>query len=201
MTVIPFPTPGAPGGVCNVCKRETGNLPRHRPACARLHGRPALGINLTPEDEALIRRAGTHAAHEHTLPAAQRWHGGVNDLDVARLVFQLERGLMIVPSHGGRTWVPLEPMPAMRMSLTGIVNEALRLQVVRHGTERTGASAYRTFLTPAVTHARSAAAPGRPACGLHRMGPVRWRLLDSDDLMYVDCQGCMDQVSSRIVQI
>lgn len=185
--------PGAPGGTCNVCGLETGNLVRHRPSCARRHGRVPASINLTEDEERLIHRAGTHAVHDHLLTPALRWAGRVTDLHVARLVHEIEKGAIIVPSRTGKTWVALTEIPKMeRPSITAVVNEALRLQVVHHGTERTGRSSYLTFLVPAPTHARSAARTDSPACKLYAVRPIRWRLIGRDGLAFVDCQACMD---------
>jgi hypothetical protein len=194
MTVIPirFGTPA----VCNVCGRETGNLARHRALCARKHGRPAINMNVGPEEERLIERAGTHAIAEAILPPALRWKGNVTDLDIARIVYQVEKGTIIKPSSTSRTWVRPEAMPKMG-KFTMTINEGLRLNVFRTAVEPIGRGRYATSLAVAPTHARSATDREQPACRVYR--PLtRWRLLDVRNLTYVDCQACMDVPMSGI---
>ncbi len=84
-------------------------------------------------------------------------------------------------------------MPAMRHpSLTRVVNEGLRLGILLPSTVKTGPSVYSTRLIAAPTHAMSAANRNKPACGMFALSP-RYRLLDRDHLMFVDCQACLDR--------
>lgn len=192
---------GARGGICDICTRETGNLAAHRPACARRHGRYPSPVPIERAEEELIYRSGTHAVHEHLLEPQARLQGRVQDLDVARLVFQIERGTMVTPSPTGRTWRAhgLEGrIWSQNISLTRVVQEATRLGITRVVVERTGPNVYRTRLVAAPTHARSIKDRNRPACGLQDPHVLRWRLLDRDHLAYVDCQGCMDVALSCI---
>jgi len=181
---------------CDVCGRATGNLAKHRPACARLYGRVPAPVPLTRDEDALILRAGTHAVHANLLPPESLLQGGVRDLDIARLVHYVERGGLVWPN--ARTW-KADGMPAMRRpSLTLVVNEALRLGIVKPITVRTGPGVYRTLLAAASTHARSAYVSWLPACGRQDLHALRYRLLDRDHLMYVDCQACLDMPRERL---
>lgn len=200
MTVIPFDPRqnlvlGARAGTCDICGRLTGSLSKHRPACARRSGRLPLATPVTMTEEALILRAGTHAMHQHLLSPQARLQGGVSDLHVARLIHHLEKGGSVLPSPSWRSWV-LEGADEKKLwrkpSITRVVQECLRLGLVRTATELTAPSVYRTQVVPALTHARSGTDHTRPACRAYDPHTLRWRLLDRDHLMYVDCQACLD---------
>lgn len=202
MTVIPLFTPGARPGTCDVCAKESGNLNRHRAACARRHGRLPSAVPLSVADERLILRAGTHATHVNLLAPEARLHGKVRDLDIARLVLHVERGGIVVPSATGRTWYAegMPKLPGQNVSLTRTAQEAVRLGILRIVVRATGRDIYRTQLSAAPTHARSARDRRRPVCGLVDPDVLRWRLLDRAHLAYVDCQGCMDLALSRAAE-
>jgi len=184
---------------CDVCGQETGNLAKHRPACARKAGRIPATVPLSLAEDGLILRAGTHAVHEGLLEPVARLQGGVSDLDIARLVLYVERGGLVWPTDSRRTW-KADGMPAMRRpSLTRVVNEGLRLGILRAITVKSGASTYRTLLAAAPTHIRSKRGQ-MPACGRQDLHALRYRLLDSNHLAYVDCQACLDKQASAIVK-
>ena len=183
---------GAVPGRCDICFRDTGNLAMHRPACAREHGRLPLAVAVSEREEELILRAGLHSAAPSSLPETERLGRGVSDLDVARLVHQIERGNIIYPSRSHQTWRSTGPMAKTRRSLTTVVSEALRLGIVHIVTDHTSPHTYRTRLAAAITHARRRGTVNQPACGVLVVKPVRWRLLGTEQLAFVDCQACMD---------
>lgn len=189
MTVTSLPT----GSVqCDVCGRFTGNLAMHRPKCARSAGRLPLTTAVSPDEERHILRAGVHGMPAADLEPEARLGRGVNDLDVARLVLQIERGTVVYPTATMRTWKATPAMPTARRSLTTVVAEALRLGIVYPITLPMGLNVFRTQLEAAPTHARRAGCVNRPACLAIDPKVLRWRLLNVGQLAYVDCQACMD---------
>jgi hypothetical protein len=179
-------------GTCDICQRPTGNLPMHRPACARDHGRLPLAEPISLKEEELVFRAGLHAVPPGALHPSEQLRRGVSDLDVARLVHQIERGNIIYPSTTHKTWRSTGPVPRGRRALSTVVSEALRLGIVHPVVEHSSLYVYRTRLEAAPTHARRRGTANRPACGLLSVRVWRWRLLDADRLMFVDCQACLD---------
>src|SRR5207237_10397118 len=88
-----------------------------------------LVTDLSPADTVLVPRAYSHALADSAIPPALRFRNGVDDLDAARLLLQIERSAVIVQATSGKSWhtVPRgERMPP----LTRIVEECLRLGLV-----------------------------------------------------------------------
>lgn len=189
---------GPPSGVCDICTRATGNLPMHRPACAREHGRLPLAEAVSPKEEELIFRAGLHAVPPAALDPSERLERGVSDLDVARLVHQIERGNIIYPSGSHQTWRSTGPVPKGRRALSTVVSEALRLGIVHPMVEHSSPHIYRTRLAAALTHAKRRGYTNKPACRLMSIQVRRWRLLTPDQFAYVDCQACLDLAPSLL---
>lgn len=191
---------GALPGTCDICFKPTGNLPKHRVACARKRGRLPLGVPVTEDEEALIVRAGTHAMNPALLEPQARFYSPVSDLHVARLVHHVESGVKVWPSPTRKTWYADESYTGKQHSpsITRIVMEALRTEVVAVVTEKTGVNRYGTFLRAEPTHARSAEDAAKPACKQFGRGNKRWRLLDIANLMYVDCLACLDRPTSSV---
>ena len=185
--------------VCDVCERETGNLARHRPACARRAGEVVSTTNLSDADRIKVIRAGCHATAEVMLDRDAQLREGVTDLDVARVLLALEGGALIIPGPRNSTrWMaphgsPLRAMDGTyeRRSLNRVVGEMIRLGLAYVATQRTGPSSFRRFLAPALVHARGGR--GRPACGGPTTTIKRFRLVD--ELTLVDCQACVDALS------
>jgi hypothetical protein len=189
---------GPIAGTCDICQRPTGNLPMHRPACARDHGRLPLAEPISLKEEELVFRAGLHAVPPAALHPSEQLRRGVSDLDVARLVHQIERGNIIYPSGSHQTWRSTGALPRMRRSLTTVVSEALRLGIVHPMVEHTSPHIYRTRLAAARTHAKRRGYTNKPACRLMSIQVRRWRLLPADQLAYVDCQACLDLADSLL---
>jgi hypothetical protein len=143
--------------------------------------------------EGLVLRAGAHATVPEFLKPQAQTQGGVSDLDIARLLFFVERGGLVWPTETRRAWKGLVPRLGSRPSLTRITQEALRLGLARVITIRIGQGLYRTKLAAAPVHLDRAEGPG-PAC--HRTDALRWRLLGVEHLAYVDCVECFVSCAS-----
>lgn len=195
---IPTRWPSIQGDrTCDVCGRSTGNLARHRPACAKRNGDPITATTNLPErDRNEIIWAGAHAAAEITLDWDQQYQDGVTDLDMARLLRGLDQGALIVPSRNINRWRSEGPSPLRsergyaRRALTTVVNEAVRLGLAFIQRDRTGPATWRTYVASAPVHMRSRFNRARPACGGPNTTIKRYRLVD--DLTLVDCQACVD---------
>jgi len=146
-----------------------------------------LVTDLSPADTVLVTRAYSHALADSAVPPALRFRNGVDDLDAARLLLQLERGAVIVQATSGRSWhtVPRgERMPP----LTRVVNECLRLGLVYLTSVDRGPSVRRLQLAAAVIHLRKA--PNTTTCSASELVPgQRWRTLP--DVNMVDCFACL----------
>lgn len=138
---------------------------------------------LTPE--ALIERAGTHAQPEDTLRPAQRLQMGVTELDVARVMHELERGVRLHRSRLGRWAAPAGSRLGNKASPT--VQEIIRTGLVRHWIDRDG-----DHLIPAPVHLDLG--DRQSACHFigEDLGPMRFRL--SADIDLVDCRDCQQAV-------
>jgi hypothetical protein len=197
MTVIPINLRSHPG-TCDVCGKQTGNLARHRPSCARKAGEPVSTRNLSEKERALVIRGGGHAMAEAALEPEARLKEGVTDLEVAILLAALEDGLRIHPSRTLTRWTAVGGSPLkvgtryIRRGLSTVVNEALRLGLVHLVAERTGPAMVLTYLVPAIVHAHGDR-PGEPLCGRPSTTIKRYRLVA--DLVYVDCQACVDRTA------
>lgn len=167
-------------GTCPYCERPTGGLIKHMRAC---RAKEAAGRAL---------RAAAHADGREPV-------NGVGDLALARLLEALEGGAPVYPAGSMTQWsAPTLPRwPHGPLSAT--VNEAIRTGLARIATEHTGAHTVRTHLAAAPVHKRSNRRPHLPACIAGQLSPPldgperRWRLID--ELIYVDCQACVDVVS------
>ena len=165
---------GPKGGTCRHCGRETGSLIVHERSCFRP----------TVEEEAqLIERAGTVAMPEGTLRAAQRFHEGVTDLDVARVMRAIEAGAQLYQNRLGRWCAPIgSPLKFAKTSTT--VHEMIRTGLLRHYRDRDG-----DHLVPAVVHLDQGDHLSACLFAGEDLGPMRARLTPEMDL--VDCQNCL----------
>lgn len=138
---------------------------------------------LTPE--ALIERAGTHAQPQDTLRPAQRFQMGVTELDVARVMHELERGVRLHRGRLGRWAGPAGSRLGNKASPA--VQEMIRTGLVRHWIDREG-----DHLIPARVHLDLG--DRQSACHFvgEDLGPMRSRL--STDLALIDCMHCVDAV-------
>lgn len=138
---------------------------------------------LTPE--ALIERAGTHAQPQDTLRPAQRFQHGVTELDVARVMHELERGVRLHRSRLGRWAAPAGSRLGNKASPA--VQEMIRTGLVRHLIDREG-----DHLIPARVHLDLG--DRQSACRFvgEDLGPMRARL--TKDLGLFDCPACEDAV-------
>lgn len=164
---------GPKGGTCRYCRRRTESLTRHELAC---DGGPSVD-----EEARLILRAGTVAAPESTLRAAQRFQSGVTDLDAARVMRGVEMGVRLRLTGAGR-WVGPTGSPLSGPRTSPTVHEMIRTGLLRD---------WRGTLIPASVHLVSR--DGVSVCLFvgEDMGPMRARLTGDIDL--VDCQHCLMQ--------
>jgi hypothetical protein len=133
----------------------------------------------------LIARAGAHCLADENTPDAIRFRGHVTDLDVARLIHQIERGALIVPA--GKAWCVRGGRFHDR-HLTRIVNECLRLGLVERVTRNTASDVVLTYLIAAPVHLRTGINETRCWDSYLRPG-ARFRTLDVRRL--VDCHACL----------
>ncbi|MET0415988.1 MAG: hypothetical protein ABW022_08210 [Actinoplanes sp.] len=127
----------------------------------------------------LIERAGTLAMPEAALRSAQRFHGGVTDLDAARVMRAIEAGTVLYQNRLGRWCAPAgSPLPNGRTSST--VHEMIRTGLLRH---------FRDHLIPAPVHLDSGDHVSTCLFVGEDLGPMRARLTKDVDL--VDCQNCL----------
>lgn len=159
------PTP-ATSRDCDRCGRSTGNLVIHQRAC--------IGN--------IADRAGAHAQPESTLRAAQRFQHGVTELDVARVMAELESGTRLYLNRMGRWYAPGGRLRGLHR-LSPAVHEMIRTGLVRHWRDREG-----DHLVPAKVHLLGT--DGQSACHFvgEDMGPMRSRL--TDEMTLVDCLDC-----------
>jgi hypothetical protein len=138
---------------------------------------------LTPE--ALIQRAGTHAQPADTLRPAQRFQMGVTELDVARVMHELERGVRLHRSRLGRWAGPAGSRLGNKASPA--IQEMIRTGLVRHLIDREG-----DHLIPARVHLDLG--DRQSVCHFvgEDLGPMRARLTRALDL--ADCLDCADAV-------
>jgi hypothetical protein len=146
--------------------------------------------DLPARDLILVVRAGAHAAPDYELPASAQFRDGVSDLDVARLILRIERGAAVVAGSSGRSWHTV-PRGFRMPPLTRVVNEALRVRLVRLDAVRTGPHTVRQQLACAPVHVRDFTRTGRrrTACAAWLSEPfVRYRTVDDPGL--ADCIAC-----------
>jgi hypothetical protein len=138
---------------------------------------------LTPE--ALIERASTHAQPQDTLRPAQCFQMGVTELDVARVMHELERGVRLHRSRLGRWAGPAGSRLGNKASPA--VQEMIRTGLVRHLIDLEG-----DHLIPARVHLDLG--DRQSACHFvgEDLGPMRSRL--SADLDLIDCLACQETV-------
>lgn len=175
---------------CRGCRRPFGNLAFHEPRCLAAI---ALSEAEAPAQEAFEARAASHSAAEVILRAAQRWQGGVTDLDVTLVMYALEGGTRPYRNQAGRWLAPIgSPIGGrangLKRNLSVVIGEMIRTGLVRHVRLP---RAPQDVLVPALVHLK-AMEPGawHSACLFtgEDMGPMRARL--SDRLALVDCLAC-----------
>lgn len=161
-------------GTCAKCGRETGALAVHERHC-----RP---VQL---DQRLIDRSGTHAMPADQLRPAQRFQMGVTELDVARVMHELEKGVRLHRSRLGRWSAPAGSRMGNKTSPA--VHEMIRTGLVRHWVDCDG-----DHLIPAKVHFDVGSR--QSACHFvgEDLGPMRSRL--STDIDLVDCKDCEEAV-------
>jgi hypothetical protein len=147
-------------------------------------------------------RAAAHTMDESVLRTAQRFQHGVTDLQVARVMYALERGTRPYRNRVGRWYAPTgSPISGMGANLSSIIGEMVRTGLVRHWKDREG-----DHLIPAPVHyrVRDTDYPGliqaHSACLFvgEDMGPMRSRLTDRLDL--TDCLACESVVATGHVR-
>lgn len=175
MTVTPLPGTG----LCPSCGEYRVELLPHR-CPTRL---PDGDVRST------IIRAGAHAADPDTLPAAARLAGGVNDLDVARLLRALECGTTVTLVR--YRWHAPTGSPLNSQSLAATVSECLRLGLVHATIQPTGPHTVCQILVAAPVHLRSPEHRDRPRCPHPAFTYRRYRLMNVEDVRYVDCSACL----------
>src|SRR5687768_4149040 len=97
--------------------------------------------DLTPDEigQAFADRASAHAVDASMLRVAQRWVHGVTDLDVARVMYALERGTRPYRNRAGRWYAPTgSPLGGMGTNLSTVIGEMIRTGLVRHWKDREG---------------------------------------------------------------
>lgn len=166
-------------GTCPLCGRETGNLTRHTPACARKQAE-------TPAQR-VVQRSAAHVVPEGALTGLQRLQGGVSDLNIALLLRALESDVLVY--QGGRYgWKCDGGLPLAQRPLGRTVSEAVRVGLVRAISEPTGPQVRKVYVVPAPVHLRTA--PSRPLCRWSEpAGVTRYRLVD--DRALADCAACL----------
>lgn len=190
MTVTPlFPT-----RPCTKCGHRyqlaKGAVLKHEKACRG--PAPALAGVRTEEHARLIVRAGAHAVAPEDLSLLSRFLPPVTDLDMARVLRALEGGLEIVQGKRVGGWIAPDGSPLGRTGrLSATVNEGIRVGLLHQQTTRTGPATWLTRVIPAVVHLRSAKELDLPACATPSFTFRRYRLMNADDLQYVDCASCL----------
>lgn len=165
------------GGTCGTCSRPTGNLVMHERSCRK----PSRAL-----DEALIARSTAHVFPREVLRPAQRFQHGVTELDVARVMHELERGVRLYLNRLGRWCAPSGSRLGNKTSPA--VQEMIRTGLVRHWKDREG-----DHLLPAKVHVDLG--NHQSACHFigEDLGPMRARL--TVDLALADCLACLDAVA------
>lgn len=147
-------------------------------------------MNLTDlpgADRELIVRAGAHAVNPEDLPEEARFQHGVTDLDMARLLRAIEKGLIVYLASYRWSCSP-ETSPVSK-NLSSTVAEGIRTGLIGQVAIRTGLHTVQQRAVAAPVHLRSRASKDRPAC--HRPGGLkRYRLMNAEDARYVDCETC-----------
>lgn len=151
----------------------------------------SLAIADLPEwEQRLILRSSAHVVpDESRLPETLHFREHVTELDAARLIHAIERGVTYVPSCTHDGWASVAPTPGFPY-LSRVVRECLRLGLVRRVSEEVAPDIWRTTLVAAPVHL--AVPDYRAACSAHVRTPHR-RLRLSDDLALVDCMACRAQ--------
>lgn len=142
-------------------------------------------------EAALMIRAAAHATSPVIRPA-QRWRNKVTDLEVARVMYQLEAGLKL--TRGTHRWyAPEGHRLATGTRLTMIVDEMIRTGLVRE---------YRypqQELIPAPVHLQDGTgSEAHSACLFagEDIGAMRARLVAAEYFTLVDCLGCEQAVAT-----
>lgn len=145
----------------------------------------------TELEAATMIRAASHATSPVTRQA-QRWQSRVTDLEVTRVMYQLELGTRLL--RGKFRWSAPAGSPLNRGErLTTIVNEMIRTGLLR---DYRSPSVMHTFglpahtLIPALVHALD----GEHSLCLFTgedMGPMRARLVAMEFGALVDCRQCL----------
>lgn len=164
-------------GLCGKCGRETGGVVMHERYCRKA------------TTDALITRSSAHVFPREALRAAQRLQGGVTELDVARVMHELERGVRLYLNRMNRWCAPAGSRLGNRTSPA--VHEMIRTGLVRHWRDREG-----DHLIPAKVHLDLG--DHQSACHFvgEDLGPMRARL--SEDMTLVDCLDCEQTVAMRL---
>lgn len=138
---------------------------------------------LPEREQILALRSVLHALdNEDLLPVPLQFCNKVSDLDAAWLILAVERGYTVVQQ--GAVWTDLRGDLRARMPhLTRIVNECLRLKLVRRRSREVMPDVWRVWLTAAQVHRD--AGLNKPACGVTGQ---RFRL--ADDSRLIDCPAC-----------
>jgi hypothetical protein len=136
--------------------------------------------------DALIERSSAHVFPREALRPAQRLQNGVTELDVARVMHELEKGVRLHMSRMGRWAGPRGSRLGSKCSPA--VQEMIRTGLVRHYRDREG-----DHLIPAKVHLDLGNHESACHFAGEGMGPMRARL--SEQLELVDCLACCDAVA------
>jgi hypothetical protein len=142
---------------------------------------------LSDREESLRQRAVAHCLAESVAGDAT-FRDGVDDLDAARLLLDIERGAIYIPNDPGmRSWHAIGGgRPILRLSR--VVRECLRLGLVERLTVQTAPSIWRTQLQAAPVHMRTA---GRHVLCRTDVSRPSKRLRSLTDPGLVDCAACV----------
>ena len=171
---------GRLGGECLRCGHVVGNLAVHEPKCKREQAE-----FYSDEDWMAVERAGAHSAPDSELSPSRRLRNKVTDLDVARLLLAMERGV-VVRQGGPQRWFIEKPHPlATAGKLTRTVDEMVLLGLATGVSTMLMPQLVSVVLKAAPVHLRSSEDRWKPKCDAQAL---RYRIVDHPDL--ADCANC-----------
>ena len=163
---------------CPGCSITTSNLNRHALVCTAPYSTTAGRLRLL---------AGLHGATPETLAPEARFANGVTDLAVARLLYALEGGTLVL--QRGDSWTaPFAPR-LLYSALPAVAREAVRTGLAVPALAVAGRHSW-PVLAPGPVHLRAAASLSRPACG--DVAALRHRLIGGGYSDMVTCEACLD---------
>jgi hypothetical protein len=145
----------------------------------------------TADERLRIQRASAHALPPHLLTEDNAFQLGVTELDMARILEALEKGVEFRRNKFGRWFAPPAYPKGFRVST--VIAEGVRTGLVQHVIERKGRDVVHRLL-PAPVHQgvwNDQRASWDPECGEagHGKGPKRTRVHRDPEV--VDCARCL----------